>query len=346
MANRVHRSRGLRWWRIADADHPRMRFDSEPRLQALAATQDGLITAHQAMTLGYTRAIITSRRKTGRWRVLAPGVYLIEAQQFVGEITPRMWWRAALLFHGTNSCLVTTSALRAYGVAGLPMKERRVEVGVIGGPSRHGRSPSIITVRGKDDEAPDVVVRQFEIAPSEIVTHDGLQTRGLAASLVDTALEIDRPTALALLDSALHKELLTMDELHHCVLLAAGRRGVVRLRELAALADGRAASPLESRVRLACIDGKVAPDELQYPVRDEHGHLLAVGDLAWVCGRRRPLIAEADGAVVHALPEAVYRDRWRGNLLVAQACDTVRFTYADTMRPGYIASVIKSALAA
>jgi hypothetical protein len=147
---------------------------------------------------------------------------------------------------------------------------------------------------------------------------------------VDAALQVDRPTALALMDSALHRGLLTPAGLSASIDQARHRRGIVAVRRLAELADARAESQVESRVRLACIDGDVPPDDLQYVVRDPDGHVLAIGDLAWVAVRRRPLIGEADGESVHALPGAVYRDRTRGNALVAQACDTVRFTYADT----------------
>lgn len=323
-----------------------MRFYSEPRLQAIAASQDGLVTATQALSLGYSRGVIKGRRLSGRWRLMAPGVYLIDADMWGDPLPPRVWWRAALLFNGPNSCLVASTALRLYGVHGLPLRERRIEVGVVGGPSRHGRRPASIPLRGRDETALDVVVRQFAIAREEIVVESGLQVRTLVCSLIDAALESDRGTALALLDSALHQGLLTTDELDLAVVRATGRRGVVALRDVARVVDARAESQIESRVRLACIDGKVPPDELQYPVYDEYGNLLAVGDMAWVRGRRRPLIAEADGKSVHSLPEAVYRDRRRGNALVAQACDTIRFTFADSLRPAYVVSVVRAALVA
>jgi hypothetical protein len=272
-------------------------------------------------------------------------VYLIDADLVSEPLSSRVWWRAALLFSGPRACLVASSALRAYGVHGLPF-ERCIEVGVIGGPSRHGRRPAQIALRGRDDEAPDLVVRQYAIGVDEIVMQSGLPVRRLEMSLVDTALEAHRGTALALLDSVLHQRLLSTEELRRSVVLAAGRRGVVALRALAELADPRAESQVESRVRLACIDGKVPPDELQFPVYDTVGNLLAIGDMAWLKGRHRPLIAEADGESVHSLPEAVYRDRRRGNALVAQACDTIRFTYADALRPAYVVSVVRAALAA
>lgn len=322
-----------------------MAVDAEVALRELASRQDGLVTAAQALTLGYSRTVIGRLRRSGRWRVVAPGVYLIDADLVSEPLSSRVWWRAALLFSGPRACLVASSALRAYGVHGLPF-ERCIEVGVIGGPSRHGRRPAQIALRGRDDEAPDLVVRQYAIGVDEIVMQSGLPVRRLEMSLVDTALEAHRGTALALLDSVLHQRLLSTEELRRSVVLAAGRRGVVALRALAELADPRAESQVESRVRLACIDGKVPPDELQFPVYDTVGNLLAIGDMAWLKGRHRPLIAEADGESVHSLPEAVYRDRRRGNALVAQACDTIRFTYADALRPAYVVSVVRAALAA
>jgi hypothetical protein len=323
-----------------------MPFDTDPRVAALATTQDGLVTASQAIQLGYSRARIANLLRAQRWRSLAPGVYLVDAYLFGDPLPPRTWWRAALLFNGPQSCLVASTVMRLYGVHGLPLAEPRVEVGVVGGPSRHGRCASELDKRGRDESAPTFVVRQFDIAAEELEVHADLRVRRFARSLVDTALESDRATALALLDSALHQQLVSRDELWREVMLATGRRGVVALRQMFRLADARAESQVESRVRLACADGKVPPDELQFPVRDEFGNLLAVGDMAWLKGRRRPLIAEADGESVHSLPAAVYRDRRRGNSLVAQACDTVRFTFADSLRPAYIVSAVRAALAA
>jgi hypothetical protein len=103
------------------------------------------------------------------------------------------------------------------------------------------------------------------------------------------------------------------------------------------IADGRAESTVESRVRLAWRDGDVAPDDLHYTVYTGDGHVAAIGDLGWYKERNRPLLAEADGESVHGAPKPVYRDRMRGNALTGAACDTVRFVYADTFKPNYVA---------
>lgn len=319
-----------------------MRLELPPALRALAAVQDGLITAVQARTAGMSKAAIDVEVRAGRWVALLRGVYLIDLDQYDG-LPARVWWRAALLAHGPGYCLVAASGARALGLHGPTREEAQVEIAAFGACSRtrrlaRGLRPSI--------DGPEVMVRQFEVEPSEVVIVDGLPVRRGDLTAIDAGLDLSRGRALSILDSALYLGLATFEELTTAAERAAGRPGIQQLRPLVALADGRAESMVESHVRLACIDGDVPPDELQFAVRDEAGRLLAVGDLAWKKGRPRPLLAEADGKSVHDQPEAVYRDRLRGNALVGAACDTVRFTFADSLRPYYVASVIRAALTA
>jgi hypothetical protein len=120
---------------------------------------------------------------------------------------------------------------------------------------------------------------------------------------------------------------------------------VRHVREVLPWADERAQTPLETRVRLACIDGAVAPDELQYAVRDKRGRIVGFGDLAWL-KRARPLIGEADGRTPHSAPAALLYDRRRSNEFVLSYCDIVRFTWADALQPIYIQQIVRAALAA
>jgi hypothetical protein len=126
------------------------------------------------------------------------------------------------------------------------------------------------------------------------------------------------------------------------------RPGVVHVREAAAHADRRAESPLESRIRLACIDGLIPPDDLQYPVEDQFGGVIAYGDLVWLKRKRttKPLIGEADGREPHSRPKALLYDRRRQNAVVGRACDVVRFTWGDALKPTYVQYVVRTALAA
>jgi hypothetical protein len=313
-----------------------------PAVRARAATQDGLITAAQAREAGMAKAAVDLEVRRHRWVPLLRGVYLVDRDRYE-DLEPRVWWRAALLAHGPAYCLVAGSAARAIGLHGPTSEEPYVEIAALSAVSRttrlgRGLGPAV--------DGPSVRVRQFAVDPGEVVVVGGLPVRRADLTAIDAGLDLPRPRALSILDSALHLGLATPAGLADAAERAAHRPGIQQLRPLVGLADHRAESMVESHVRLACIDGKVPPDDLQFPVRTDDGRLIAVGDLAWKAGRRRPLIAEADGKSIHDQPEAVYRDRRRGNALVAAACDTVRFTFADALRPDYVANVIRAALAA
>ncbi len=319
-----------------------MPVDLASAIRAIVSRQDGLLTAQQARSVGLTKYDVDNAVRAGRWLALLRGIYLIDAEPYDDRVPQRTWWRAALLAHGPGFCLVGGTGARLFGLHGMPVIETSVEVAGSQITPRHPRP----TVLPQLAAGPEIVVRQVMIDPSEIEIVDGLPVRRGDLTVIDAALPLDRKRMLALLDSALHREVATIEEIELAYERAKGRRGIARLRPLIPLADGRAESMLESFVRLDCIDGDVPPDDLQYPVRSEDGHLIALGDLGWYKRRRRPLLGEADGRSVHELPEAVFRDRTRGNALAAYACDTVRFTYADTFRRGYVAAVVRNALAA
>lgn len=315
------------------------------RLENLLSSQDRLITTAQALDLGFTTDEVRVLQARGEWVSVVKGVNLTNADMFTDSRLREMWWRAALLAHGGRTCLMATTGARAFRLVGLPLVERTVEIGCVGGISRHPRFARSLESR-YGVEPPRIVARQLPLLESEIVQSGGFPVRQLTHTLVDSALVVDRATVLCLLDSALYQGLITRDTLVDLATATKNRRGVRVFRQMVELADERAESQTESRVRLACIDGCVPPDDLQYLVRTGDGHAVARGDLAWYRGRKRPLLGEADGRSVHDLPDAVYRDRFRGNALVGQACDTVRFTFADSFRPGYIAAVVRAALAA
>jgi hypothetical protein len=153
---------------------------------------------------------------------------------------------------------------------------------------------------------------------------------------------VNRFAAVSLLDSALNLCLIDDGDIARIPALIRGRRGAVAARRFLVEADGRAQSPLETRTRLRCVDGRVPPDALRVDVRDEDGYLLGVGDLGWLAAK---VIAEADGAGAHGTPEAAFADRRRQNLFVNAGWTVLRFTWADTLRPDYIPYVVRRAIA-
>jgi hypothetical protein len=309
--------------------------------RSIAERQRWLVTADQLKQVGVTASEVARAVRSGSVAALLRGVYLCDPDMY-DELPPDAWWSAALLAHGDAAMLVACTALRALGVQGLPYDEQELEVAVIGGVSRHSVAAQ---APGRLREAPLVVVRQLPVTRDDIVRVGDLRVRCASKSIVDGALRLDRPHQLSVLDSALHLGIIDRPALDEAVAAAAHRRGCVQLRSMSALADARAESPLESRVRLACIDGDVAPDELQYDVQTGPGIVVARGDLAWL-KRRRPLLGECDGAGPHSKPKTVIRDRRRGNAVTIEACDTVRFDWSDSCKPSYVCSVVRAALAA
>ncbi len=315
--------------------------ESWVRAREVAGKQGWLLCAGQARAAGLTPHQIRVALRNRGLASLYPGVYLLDPD-LAGEAPLRTWWSAALMAHGPRSCLVGWTGARAIGAAGLPPADPSIDVAVVGVGSRHRRpteAPFLNVVDG-----PPIVVRQWPVRADEVEMVQGLRVRRPPLTLVDAALCLDRVHALCLFDWGLHAGVFTPAELIAMTGSCRRRPGVIHVRQAAALADGRAASPLESRVRLACVDGQLAPDELQYPVRDASGRIVGYGDLAWL-QRHRPLIGEADGREPHSLPEAVLHDRRRANEFVIGCCDIVRFTWADSLRPAYIRQTVRRALA-
>ncbi|SCF08971.1 Protein of unknown function [Micromonospora chaiyaphumensis] len=188
---------------------------------------------------------------------------------------------------------------------------------------------------------PDLVVHQLALCPADVATAAGVPATTPVRTVADVILRADRYPAVCVVDSALNRGLIDESDLSLVAALIARRRGAVAARRSLAESDGRAQSPLETRVRLRCVDGGVPPDTLQLEVRDDDGYLLGIGDLAW---RGARIIAEADGQTPHQTPQAVYEDRVRQNRLANPGWTVLRFTWPDTLRPDYIPQTIARAL--
>jgi hypothetical protein len=169
----------------------------DDRLRALAASQDGLVTAAQALRVGLSYDAIRTRRRRGEWRALARGVYLLDADMYLDGLADRVFWRAALLAHGPGVCLVATTAAAALGMVGLPRNMRDIEIAQVGGAARHkGETATVVPGWGGTERG--IVVRQLSVDRSEVVIWNGLPVRDAFHTAVDAALVVDRPTALAL----------------------------------------------------------------------------------------------------------------------------------------------------
>lgn len=309
--------------------------------RALASRQHGLITMHQFSDLGFGRGQVAHLISSAQSRAVLPGIYLLDAKLHEPDwahLPLRTRVQAALLFHGSEAVICLSTAGRLLRVQGVGGDTGIVHVLLPPGRERH-------QVRG-------IRVHTRLLDPKDVQIVDGVPVTSARRTVLDlvlgfasdmrTGIRLRREAAVQVLDSALNRRLLGAQDLELLQTEGRGRRGAAIAKPWWELADERAESPNETSVRLIAIDAKLPPDELQLPVRDNHGILLGRGDLAWRLLRGRWLVAEADGAGPHGTPEAVYRDRFRANDFAATGkIILIRFTYADTRRPSYIVSQLR-----
>lgn len=105
-------------------------------------------------------------------------------------------------------------------------------------------------------------------------------------------------------------------------------RGVRRLPEVVALADPRAESPMESRLRLLLVAARLPHPCVQYPVRDRSRRVVATVDLAYPTER---IAVEYEGGE-HFTPERGSRDVYRYTRLTDLGWRVYRYTAADVYR--------------
>lgn len=173
---------------------------------------------------------------------------------------------------------------------------------------------------------PNVVVHQRVGAPLRKV--QGRLWTAPDWTAVEVGRTLRRPRALATLDAALRSGFCTPFGLQTAVEEQRGRRGIVAVRELLALADPRAESPMESEARLVFHDGGVPAPELQFEIVDLYGELWRV-DFAWPEAR---IAAEYDSKEWHANPDRWKRDRIKAARLGEMGWQLVPFVVDDVRR--------------
>jgi hypothetical protein len=283
-------------------------------IEQTAARQDGVVSYAQAREQEVTEGRIRAHLRRGRWFRVRHGAYFV-----VGSAEYRSAWVEARAVALTIPAAVIAGSAAAglYGIPGAPTSVTEVIM-------RRGQA-----LRTRDD-----LLSRTERLPSEqVVTIRGIRLTSLTRTVEDLVVHNDRLVAIGVCDAVLHRGLLTREELLAVGEDARGRPGSRSVADIWALADGRAESVHESRIRLRCVDGGLPPDELQIRIRDEAGIVRARGDLGYR-KRRRPgrglLVVEADGAAVHGSADAAFRDRAKGNFVTGMGHDLLRFTWQDS----------------
>jgi very-short-patch-repair endonuclease len=189
-----------------------------------------------------------------------------------------------------------------------------------------------------------VLAREAALPAADVgaLAGSGLSALRPARAVVDLMRRLDLLEAVVVVDAVLRERLCTPAELDHELAAHAGLRGVVQARRTLTLADPRAESPPESRLRVLLVLAGLPPVP-QHEVRTGAGWFRL--DLAYPDLR---IAIEYDGREVHDKADAFASDRRRQNALVAEGWIVLRFTAADLRKnrqPAVVETVRAAVLA-
>jgi hypothetical protein len=272
-------------------------------LDALLDSQGGVAASGQILKI-LTRRGFEEELKTGDLERIWQGIYCR------GEPDDWLRLRGLDLSCGTAVpvCLGTAAALHGFDI------EEPADLHVLSPPGSRLRSADGLVVHRRDG-APLVLVGERPATSP-------------AWTAVEVARSLRRPRVLATLDAALRSGTCSRPDLWRAAVEQAGRRGIVAVRDLIALADSRAESPMESEARLAMIDGGLPIPELQFEIIDGNGELRRV-DFAW---RDARVAVEYDGIDWHSDPEAMRKDRKRRAALEDVGWIVISIVFEDVRR--------------
>lgn len=194
--------------------------------------------------------------------------------------------------------------------------------------------PEVIVPKGRrvsPERQRGVLLHRTDLDADDVDDHRTSADR----TVLDCLRALPLPDALAVADSALRSGMTRS----HLIAVARNARGpgARRAREIAALADGRAANAFESALRAVCVGVEGLEVVPQVAIHDPH--FLGRPDLVDV---RLRIVLEADSFEWHGTRDALVRDARRYNALVAAGWLVLRFTWEDVMfRPDEVAATLR-----
>ena len=280
------------------------------RIAALAACQDNIFTRSDVFACGGSDEMIAVRLRSGRWRLLHPGVYLLGA-------APPTWMqqvRAGVLAAGEDALASHRCGLLVWGSDGLRA------------------APVEVVVPYDDRPAPAGVIvhRSRRIEPVSVVA--GITVTSIERTLLESATVTPAVVTEKAFAWAWRRGLTSPEKCERYLEQhgGKGRRGTTRLREVVALyaGTGRAPGSDGEVVFLRCLRDAGVEEPVRQHVIDLPGGDKATADFAWP-GRRK--LIEFVGLEVHADSRAHAADTLREDDIKAMGWELRRFA-PETLR--------------
>lgn len=280
-----------------------------------------------ATEVGISPAVLRRMVREGLLRRVLKGVYVDAAAE--DDLTMRA--RAVSLAVPSTAVVTDRTAAWLHGVDVLRPGDHLVPP-----PVEMFQAPGCTRVRTAANQG-----GERTLSPRDIEEVHGVRVTTPLRTALDLGRLTRRDQALSALDALLRLERFTRADLLASVERFRRHRGVVQLRELAPLADGRAESPGESVLRLRWIDAGLPTPEPQVEVHQD-GMVRARLDLA-VPERR--FAAEYDGWDWHSSKEQRRRDKERRAWLRTRGWTIVVLTRREVYdEPWLAAQCIRDAL--
>ncbi len=316
---------------------------SAPRVPPPLRPEDTVIpgqvlSTHEVLQLGITYGRLALLVRKGLWRRIIPGFYTPTAPAGQSPEWSAMAIAGQRAF-GSQAVVGLSSAARLHGEAMVSLLQPTLDQDlhlIMSALAPKRRQPTVL--------ARDTRIRLHwrQLAEHEVTTLQGVRVTTPARTVRDLLPTLDRVRGVCLLDAALEAGWLSHEQLPDLRKSLAHTPGARHIPTVIAWARLGAQSPLETRMRLACQQAGLPPDQLQLPVIDR-GRLLGYADMAWSRGAGT-LIVECDGKKYHDVPEALYKDRFRHNNFQVAGYMMLRVTWSDALNPAQAIHTIRRAL--
>lgn len=277
-----------------------------------------VFTRGMATSAGVTSAALGRLNASGRIRRVLPAVWAdaarVDAVPAAGAGVPAIP-AAAARWHGscaaddlssTEALLLDAATLLDAAAVVSHGSAARLWGIDAGGASAHVTVPRASHLRSGHG----LVVHRDALAPGQVVRHRGRRVSEPFRTVLDVARSAPLEVAVITADALLWAERVEREELLDRLVRLSGARGLVRARRALDLCRYGAASPGETRLRLALVTRGVPEPKLQHAVECA-GQTLVV-DLSWP---RVRLAVEYDGFDPHMRRPTFERDRRRWSWL-------------------------------
>lgn len=281
------------------------------------ALQYDVLTRQQATDRGVTRSDLNYLLRRGAWCRQRRGIYLR-----ADEVDQ------AVALH--RDVVIARLALGGRGLASHETAARLHELPLFGAGIDARITLTLPPSASSHADLTGIHLHRATLPDTHLTVSREVPVTTVPRTLIDLARRRSFGAALVPMDAALHRHLVSREELRAVLLECRGWPGVRRAGEVVDFADPRAESPLESLGRLSFHRHELPAPDLQHEITSPQGFSMEV-DFWW---GEYGVVAEADGLAKYTDPEVLRQEKLRQERLERMGLRVVRFTWEDILREG------------